>query len=171
MVLTQGDEEEDPSPLKPLIPHLKKRKSEQESPQDSSLFSHCGSRTMKCHEPRKLPFSAECAGHRGRPSSFPPHWTVLNTSVASPQGFSFFFSSFFSFYLFICLFVYFWLRWVFIAACALSLVVASGGYSSLRCLGFSLQWLLLLQSTGFRHAGFSSCDTQAQQLWLAGSRS
>ena len=35
--------------------------------------------------------------------------------------------------------------------------VASGGYSSLWCMGFSLQWLLLLQSTGSRHAGFSSC--------------
>ena len=29
-----------------------------------------------------------------------------------------------------------------------SLAVASGGYSSLRCTGFSLWWLLLLQSTG-----------------------
>ena len=42
------------------------------------------------------------------------------------------------------------------------LVVASGGYSSLRCVGFSLWWLLLLRSTGSRHAGFSSCGTQAQ---------
>ena len=29
----------------------------------------------------------------------------------------------------IYLFVYFWLCWVFLAACGLSLVVASGGYS------------------------------------------
>ena len=36
--------------------------------------------------------------------------------------------------------------------------------------GFSLRWLLLLRSTGSRCAGFSSCGTQAQQLWLAGSR-
>ena len=43
-----------------------------------------------------------------------------------------------------------------------SLVVASGGYSSLRCAGFSLRWLLLLQSTGSRRAGFSSCGTRAQ---------
>ena len=35
------------------------------------------------------------------------------------------------------LFIYFWLRWVFIAVCGLSLVVASGGYSLLRCTGFS----------------------------------
>ena len=46
----------------------------------------------------------------------------------------------------------------------LSLVVASGGYSSLRCEGFSLRWLLLLQSMGSRHAGFSSCGTRAELL-------
>ena len=57
-------------------------------------------------------------------------------------------------------FIYlFWLCWVFVAARGLSLVVASGGYSSLQCVGFSLLWLLLLQSTGSRHAGFSSCGT------------
>ena len=37
---------------------------------------------------------------------------------------------------------------IFVAVCGLSLVVASRGYSSLPCTGFSLQWLLLLQSTG-----------------------
>ena len=35
----------------------------------------------------------------------------------------------------------------------LSLVAASGGYSSLQYTGFSLQWLLLLQSTGSRCVG------------------
>ena len=44
------------------------------------------------------------------------------------------------------LFIYFWLRWVFVATCRLSLVAASGGYFLVRCTGFSLQWLLLLQS-------------------------
>ena len=67
-------------------------------------------------------------------------------------------------------FIYFWLRWVFVAARGLSLVAVSGGYSSLRCAGFSLRWLLLLRSTGSRRAGFSSCGTWAQQLWLEGSR-
>ena len=57
---------------------------------------------------------------------------------------------------------YFWLRWVFVAARRLSLVAASGGYSSLRCAGFSLRWLLLLRSTGPRHLGFSSCGMWAQ---------
>ena len=37
-----------------------------------------------------------------------------------------------------------------------------GGYSSLRCAGFSLPWLLLLQSMGSRCTGFSSCSTWAQ---------
>ena len=55
--------------------------------------------------------------------------------------------------LFICLFLNFWLCWVFAAACELSLVVASRGYSSLWCAGFSLWWLLLLWSTDSRHAG------------------
>ena len=59
-------------------------------------------------------------------------------------------------------FIYFWLHWVFVAAHGLSLVAASGGYSSLWCAGFSLQWLLLLQSTGSRCAGISSCGTRAQ---------
>ena len=41
-----------------------------------------------------------------------------------------------------------------------SVVAASGGYSSLRCAGFSLRWLLLLLSTGSRRAGFSSCGSR-----------
>ena len=44
------------------------------------------------------------------------------------------------------------------------------GYSLLWCSGFLLRWLLLLRSAGSRRAGFSSCGTWAQQLWLAGSR-
>ena len=66
------------------------------------------------------------------------------------------------FFFFSILFIYFWLCWVFVAARGLSLVAASGGYSSLQCAGFSLQWLLLLWSTGSRHTGFSSCGTWAQ---------
>ena len=42
---------------------------------------------------------------------------------------------------------------LFIAVCGLLIAVAS-----------------LLRSTGSRCAGFSSCGTWAQQLWLAGSR-
>ena len=47
----------------------------------------------------------------------------------------------------------FWLCWVFVAVH-----------------GFLIVWLLLLRSTGSRCAGFSSCGTQAQQLWPVGSR-
>ena len=61
------------------------------------------------------------------------------------------------------LFIYFWLHWVFVAAHRLSLVAASGGYSLLPVRDFSLQWLLLLRSTGSRHGSFSSsCGMQAQ---------
>ena len=60
------------------------------------------------------------------------------------------------------LFIYFWLHWIFVAARGLSLVAVSGGYCSLWCTGFSLRWLLLLRSTGFWHAGFSSCGWWAQ---------
>ena len=54
--------------------------------------------------------------------------------------------------------------WVFIAAHELSLVAASGGYSLLRCAGFSLRWPLLLQSPGSSSCahGLSSCGVQAQ---------
>ena len=69
----------------------------------------------------------------------------------------------FYFYLFnkFIYFIYFWLCWVFVTARRLSLVEARGGYSSLRCTCFSLRWLLLLRSTGFRRMGFSSCGTWA----------
>ena len=60
--------------------------------------------------------------------------------------------------------IYFWLHWVFIALHRLSLVAVSGGYSSLQCVCISLWLLLLLQSTGSRHTGFSSYSTWAQSL-------
>ena len=84
--------------------------------------------------------------------------------VAFTLWVAFFHSSFF------LKFIYLWLHWVFVAARGLSLVVVSGGYSSLQCAGFSLRWLLLLPSTGSRCTVFSSCGMLAQQLWLTGSR-
>ena len=71
---------------------------------------------------------------------------------------------FFLIYIYIYFLIYFWLHWVFVAVRRLSLVAASGGYSSLQCVGFSLWWLLLLQSTGSRRVGFSSCGTRALLL-------
>ena len=58
-------------------------------------------------------------------------------------------------------FIYFWPCWVFVAV---------RGFLQLQCVGFLLRWLLLLQNTGSRFTGFSSCGTLAQQLWLMGSR-
>ena len=43
----------------------------------------------------------------------------------------------------------------------------SGGYSLLQCAGFSLRWFLLLQSTGSRRAGFSSCGLRALERRLS----
>ena len=56
--------------------------------------------------------------------------------------------------------------WVFIAVSQLSLAAASGGYSSLPCMGFSLPWRLLMGCEGSRASvvaahGLSSCGTQA----------
>ena len=59
--------------------------------------------------------------------------------------------------------IYFQLCWVFDATCRLSPVAASSGYFSLWCAGFSLQWLLLLQSTDSTHPVFSSCGLQAPE--------
>ena len=56
---------------------------------------------------------------------------------------------------------FFWLCWVFIAACGLFLVAVSGGYSLLQCTGFSLRWLPLLGSTSSRARGLSSCGARA----------
>ena len=81
-----------------------------------------------------------------------------------------------SFFLFVCLFCFN----LFIFGCVgssllnagFSLVATSGGYSSLRCVGLSLWWLLLLRSTGSRYAGFSSCGSRALERRLSncGSR-
>ena len=65
-------------------------------------------------------------------------------------------------------FNYFWLCWVFIAARGLSLAAASGGYSLLRCAGFSWLWLILLRSMGSRRASFSSFSTRASVVAARG---
>ena len=94
-----------------------------------------------------------------------------NIHIVSDLKIVYVFQSLHNYYFFInlfILFIYFWLRSVFVAARGLSLVAVSGGYSLLRCVGFSLWWLLLLQSMGSRCAGFSSCSTRAQELWRTG---
>ena len=82
-------------------------------------------------------------------------------------------SFFFLINLFIYLFIY-WLRWVFVAARGFSLVAASRVYSSLRCVGFLLRWLLL-RSMGSLSARawvvvahrLSSCGSQALECRLS----
>ena len=56
-----------------------------------------------------------------------------------------------------------------IAARGLALVVTSGGCSFLLYVGFSLQWLLLLPSTGSRRSGFRSRSARAHRLQGTGS--
>ena len=77
----------------------------------------------------------------------------------------------FSLYIFY-LFVYLWLRWVFIAARELSLVAVSRSYSSLSAVSFSL-WgfsryraqALGAQASVVAACRLSNCGSQAQELW------
>ena len=69
---------------------------------------------------------------------------------------------FFKVYLFTLLFTY---VFYFIAVHELSRLWAT---LWLQCVSFSFQWLLLLQSMGFKCSGFSSCSVWAQQLRLIG---
>lgn len=56
------------------------------------------------------------------------------------------------------LFIYFLLAMlVFLQCNGLSLSFRGGGATLLRVLGFSLQWLLSLPSTGSRRVGFRNC--------------
>ena len=61
------------------------------------------------------------------------------------------------------LFIYFWLRWVFVAAHGLSLVAASRGYLSLPCVGFSCCRARALgaRASGVVACGLSSCGSRA----------
>ena len=48
---------------------------------------------------------------------------------------------------------FFWLCWVFVTACGLSIVGVSGGYSLVAVHG-----LLIAVASSFRYKGFSSCS-------------
>ena len=56
------------------------------------------------------------------------------------------------------LFIYFWLRWVFVAVCRLPLVVVHGLLIAVAS---------LVVSTGSRHVGFSSCASWALECRLS----
>ena len=96
------------------------------------------------------------------------HHTDCEGKHLPPSTALFVFGSVFLINLFMYLFIYLFILFIFgcvgslLLRAGFSLVAASGGYSSLRCAGFSLQWLLLFQSTGSRHVGFSSCVTRAR---------
>ena len=94
--------------------------------------------------------------------SGPQCLTDMHFTHISSQSVACLFTSFWE-YLFI------WPRWVFVATRRLSPALVSRGFSSLQCAGFSLLWLPLLRRTGSRHAGISSCSSQAQYLCLPGS--
>ena len=110
--------------------------------------SWSSSRPFLCTSITAVPFLASTWGHL---SLFPQPFLVLCSAF-----FFFFFN-----------FLNFWLCWVFVAARGLSLVASSGGCSLFQCVGFSLQWLLLLQSTGSRPVGFSSCGSRALERSLS----
>ena len=83
----------------------------------------------------------------------PWYFASVIISLKSVSLKCFFLEFFFLTHCLLCLFIYFWLCWVFVSVRGLSLVVASGGHSSSRCAGLSLSWPLLLWSTGSRGAG------------------
>ena len=66
------------------------------------------------------------------------------------------------------LFVCFWLGWVFVAVCSLSLVVVSGICSPGACRGFSLRWRPLLWSTSSRARGLQELRLlRSCRTWLS----
>ena len=103
-------------------------------------------------------------------SVFSPQSNSVSSDRLNFTIFDFEILFFLSFFLNLFIFYfYFWLHWVFVAVHGLSLVAASGGYSLLWCMGFSLRWLLLLRSTGSRCMSFSRCGTQALEHRLSSS--
>ena len=67
------------------------------------------------------------------------------------------------------LFIYFWLHWVFVAVCWLSLVAESGGYSLLQCVSFSCcgAWALGAWASVVVARGLSSCGSWALEHRLS----
>ena len=101
---------------------------------------------------------------------------MLTIIQSRQQAFRFSFHYSFNFFMCLKMFIMFrkiyllifCLCHVFLSVCGLSLVVVTGGYSSLLCMGL-LRQHLFLRSTGSRVMGFRSCSsrlytTQAQEL-------
>ena len=69
--------------------------------------------------------------------------------------------------LFSKIYLIFWLWWVFVGTCGLSLVAESnqsGGYSSLRCVSFASVASLVAEQR-LQHTGLQELRRRAQQLW------
>ena len=64
--------------------------------------------------------------------------------------------------LFILLIIYFWLCWVFVAACGASSSCSDRGLLFVAVCGLLIAVASLVAEHSSRHAGFSSCGTQAQ---------
>ena len=73
-------------------------------------------------------------------------------------------------FLYVNLFIYFyfWLRWVFVAARGLFSSCGEWGLLFIVVCGLLIGWLLLLQSTGSRRVGFSSCGRWASVVVALG---
>ena len=92
------------------------------------------------------------------------HWVIYLLLVTISNSF-----------IYIYIYIYILFIYLFIFGCVgssllcvgFSPVVASGGQSSLRCSGFSLQGPLPLRSTGSRRAGLSSCGSRALEHRLS----
>ena len=59
-------------------------------------------------------------------------------------------------------FIYFWLLWVLLAACGLSLAVMSRGYSSCSVRASHCGDFSCCRAQALEHSGFSSCSMQVQ---------
>ena len=76
--------------------------------------------------------------------------TSFNMNIELHEGLSFLFKK----NIFI-LFIYFWLRWVFVAACGLSLLAASGGL-----LFVAVHWPLIEVASLVAEHGLQACGLQ-----------
>ena len=67
-------------------------------------------------------------------------------------------------------FIYFWLCWVFVASCGISVVAESGNYSSCSMLASHCSGFSCCRAQALEHSGLSSYGEWNQQLRLSGSR-
>ena len=67
--------------------------------------------------------------------------------------------------MYVCMYIcmYVWLCWVFVSVRGLSLVMACGGHSSLRCMGLSLSWPLVAEHR-LQTRRLSNCGSRAELL-------